>query len=94
MNEDNTSQLVTDYCNKYPYMPNNTLAKLIYAKHPILFLSVDSIRSRIRTRRGARGVSGVTYKNIVKNRGKKDIKEVMKYFKLDEKRSYDEIQKR
>ena len=84
--EDNLSGLVTEYCNKFPDLPNLTLAKLMYKKYNHVFKDVDSIRTRIRSRRGAHGGQGTSYKGIVKNRGKKDIKEVMKIFKIEPNR--------
>lgn len=80
---DTLTELVTDYCRKFPDMLTQTLAKMIYRNHPELFKSVDSIRSRIRYRRGAYGEKQrATLTDTGLIREQKPIKEWMQYFTL------------
>lgn len=44
-----------EYCNKWPNLPDLTLAKKLLKDHPALFLSVDSARSIVRSYRGHMG---------------------------------------
>lgn len=48
-------QVVSEYLEKYPTLPNMTLAKVIYKENPLLFTTVDTVRSSIRYRRGQNG---------------------------------------
>lgn len=59
------NELVHDYCNKWPDLPSLTLAKLIYKDHPLLFTSVEDVRSIVRFRRGSRGK--YSYKNKIQS---------------------------
>ena len=43
---------VRKYCEKYPDMPNMTLARMIYNQHSAMFGSVDNVRLSVRYHRG------------------------------------------
>jgi predicted phosphodiesterase len=49
------SRIVDRYVGKFPQTASQTLAKLIFKKHPLLFSNVNAITNAIRYRRGAMG---------------------------------------
>ena len=51
----NTSDIVAEYCAKYPAMPSLTLARIIYKDNPKSFKSIESARTSVRYVRGANG---------------------------------------
>jgi predicted phosphodiesterase len=50
-----TGKIILEYLEKYPKLPNLTLAKKIYKDHPLQFSSVENIRSSIRNYTGQHG---------------------------------------
>lgn len=54
-NAPHKTKLVREFIEKYPNHPNLTIAKLIYKKYPILFSSVDNVRTLIRVVKGQHG---------------------------------------
>lgn len=55
MPKQRTGELVLQYIKNYPNLPDLTLAKLIYKENPILFTSVENVRSSVRAYRGHSG---------------------------------------
>jgi hypothetical protein len=55
MTKEQKGQIVTDYCNQYKPLPDLTLAKKIFKENPKVFTTVESIRTKIRYRRGHNG---------------------------------------
>lgn len=49
--------LIKEKLIEYPDLPSRTLAKIIYAMNPQIFLSMESVRSCIRYYRGKTGDS-------------------------------------
>ena len=54
MPADKITELVKQYCELMPSVPSRTLARVIFKDHPDTG-SIDSLRSRIRSRRGTMG---------------------------------------
>jgi predicted phosphodiesterase len=50
-----SGEIVTPYLEKYPEMPSLTLAKLIYKENKEAFNTIETVRSLIRSYRGASG---------------------------------------
>jgi len=49
--------IVDEYLKRYPTLPSLRIAKVIYKKHPLIFKSVEDVRSLIRYRRGSSGTT-------------------------------------
>lgn len=49
------SKILTKYLKKYPTMKDYTLAKLVYNENSQFFLSIETVRTSIRSRRGHTG---------------------------------------
>lgn len=58
-------QLVTDYCNQFKKLPDLTLSKKIFKENPNVFATVESIRTKVRHRRGH---SGEEKRKIIKDK--------------------------
>lgn len=66
------SKLVLEYLEKYPDLPNLTLARKIVTDNPLVFTNIESCRASLRFQRGARGDlsrSKSTNKEHVKPKG-------------------------
>lgn len=55
MPKEESSKVALRYVKKYPNLPDLTLAKLIYKENPILFTSIERVRSVVRYHRGHTG---------------------------------------
>ena len=55
MAEQLMGNVVVEYMERYPDLPNLTLAKLIYKENPSLYKSIETARSAVRYRRGQNG---------------------------------------
>lgn len=51
----NSSIIVKEYLQRFPNLPNLTLAQKIFNEHSLLFSSVESVRNAVRYYRGAMG---------------------------------------
>lgn len=51
----NQAEFIKEYLVKYPDLPTHAMSKMIYNNHPLLFNSVENIRSIIRYHRGQNG---------------------------------------
>ena len=48
-------QLIKDKLAEYPELPSRTLARMIYAMNSDIFVSIESVRDKIRYYRGKAG---------------------------------------
>jgi predicted phosphodiesterase len=55
----NKSEIIKKYLDKYPNLPNKTIAKLIYKENKLLFKNIESIRSLIRYYKGSYGIKNL-----------------------------------
>lgn len=62
MEETSHGKIVSRYCEEHPELLTQTLAKMIYSKHPELFRNVEAVRTMIRGRRQLRS-NGNNLKN-------------------------------
>jgi predicted phosphodiesterase len=60
--------IVQDYIQRFPELPNKTLASMIFTKEEGLFVSIDAARKMIRYYKGANGVES---KQIATNQNRK-----------------------
>ena len=49
------SELIKQKLLEYPYLPSRTLARMIYAMNSDIFISIESVRDKIRYYRGRTG---------------------------------------
>lgn len=49
------SDIIREYCKKFPKHGNRTIASAVYKKHPHLWTDAESCRSAVRVIRGASG---------------------------------------
>jgi len=52
--------IVAEYLRKFPDTPSTTLSRTIYNKHPNFYKDIDTVRSKIRYLRGAKGTNSRT----------------------------------
>lgn len=58
------SDVIREYCIKYPHLSDQALGRLIFDKEPLLFSSAETIRTSVRYHRGRRkGGSGLKVKD-------------------------------
>jgi hypothetical protein len=58
-------KVITDEMDKFPNIPNRTLARLLMRKYPTMFPREETTRSAVRYLRGA---SGDTHRNYLKDK--------------------------
>lgn len=54
-NQGQGRKLAEEYCQKYPDMPNLTLAKMLYKEHSLSFKDIEQARYKVRLVRGLAG---------------------------------------
>lgn len=68
MKNDTLSRTVIRYVNEYPDVPSRTLSRMIFSKHPQLFINIESVRDSVRYYRGKKG--SINQKKVINKYGK------------------------